>query len=60
MKISISVNIEESIRQEFKSECSLNCQVMSTVIESMMIEYIKISKEIREQNLIKQEENGRI
>ncbi len=41
--------IDESVKQSFKVECTLNDAEMSETVEFMMKEYIKASKELRAQ-----------
>lgn len=56
-KKNVTLSIDEQIHRDFKVEATMNDNDMSMVVENFMISYIKASKQLREERMLKKYTN---
>lgn len=50
-KRTSNFNIDQGVKREFKLEVIRNCDIMSSVLETLMISYIVKSRELHDKNV---------
>ena len=54
--VAVTFNVELDTKTNFKLETIQNSQTMSEVVESFMIDYCKVSVQLREERIIREYE----
>ena len=52
-KVNITLSIDKDVHTEFKIESIRNSMNMSEGIENFMLSYVKLSKQLREERIVK-------
>lgn len=57
-KKNVTFSVKSDIHKDFKIENAINDSDMSEAVENFMLSYVKASRQLREERILKSNDNG--